>query len=167
MNSMNLNKACLHILDQLASFVEQIGAGDFDRPCETLSNATLGQHLRHTLEFFICFEQGFEQGTINYDKRSHDKLIETDKFIALSTKFIKRQAVKDDEIYLLFVGIMVVPEIVSVLSEAEKDFGREINYTVMTEEEFAFRKKNNDPFIWRFLKSPKILLVGNEEELLK
>lgn len=89
------------------------------------------------------------------------------KFIALSTKFVKRVAIKEDEIYLLFVGIMVVPEIVSVLADAEKQFGREINYTVMTEEEFAFRKKNNDPFIWKFLKSPKIMLVGAEDELLK
>ena len=51
---------------------------------------------------------------------------------------------------------MVVPEAASIVSEAEKQFGREINYTVMTEEEFAFRKKNNDPFIWRFLKQPKV-----------
>ncbi len=89
------------------------------------------------------------------------------KFIVLSTKFIKKQSIKDDEIYLLFVGIMVVQEIVTVIAESEKLFGREINYTVMTEEEFVFRKKNNDPFIWRFLKSPKIMLVGSEEDLLK
>jgi hypothetical protein len=37
----------------------------------------------------------------------------------------------------------------------------------MTESEFLFRKKNNDPFIWRFLKQPKIMLVGVEEELLR
>lgn len=89
------------------------------------------------------------------------------KFIALSTKFAKRKPIKEDEIYLLFVGIIVAPEIITIISEAEKDFGREINYTVMTEDELAFRKKNNDPFIWRFLKYPKIMLVGTEEELLK
>jgi hypothetical protein len=89
------------------------------------------------------------------------------KFIAMSTKFIKKISIKEDEIYLLFVGTIVVPEIVQIIAEVEKDFGREINYTVMTEEEFNFRKKNNDPFIWRFLKQPKILLVGQEEELLK
>ncbi len=89
------------------------------------------------------------------------------KFIALSTKFIKKTPIKDDEIYLLFVGITIVPEIVTIVGEEEKTFGREINYTVMTEEEFAFRKKNNDPFIWRFLKQPKIMLVGSEDDLLK
>src|SRR3989344_1162209 len=89
------------------------------------------------------------------------------KFIVISTKFVKQVSIKDDEIYLLIVGVVVVPEAASIVSEAEKQFGREINYTVMTEEEFSFRKKNNDPFIWRFLKQPKVMLVGNEDDLLK
>ncbi len=89
------------------------------------------------------------------------------KFIALSMKFPKKMFAKEDEIYLLFVGVVVVPEIIGIVSEVEKDFGREINYTVMNDEEFNFRKRNNDPFIWRFLKQPKIMLVGGEEELLK
>jgi len=89
------------------------------------------------------------------------------KFTALSMKFIKRIAIKEDEIYLLLVGIIVVPEVNAIIAEVEKEFGREINYTVMTEEEFAFRKKNNDPFIWRFLKQPKIMLIGTEEDFLK
>lgn len=89
------------------------------------------------------------------------------KFIALSTKFAKNIAIKDDEIYLLMVGIIVVAEVEAIISETEKSFGRPINYTVMTEDEFVFRKKNNDPFIWRFLKQPKIMLVGVEEELNK
>lgn len=89
------------------------------------------------------------------------------KYIALSTKFAKRQPIKDDEIYLLFVGMIVLPEVDSIIKEVEKTFGNPINYTVMTEEEFIFRKKNNDPFIWRFLRQPKIMLVGEEENLMK
>lgn len=89
------------------------------------------------------------------------------KYIAISTKFPKNIVIKEDEIYLLMVGIIVVAEVESIIAEAEKEFGRAINYTVMTEDEFTFRKKNNDPFIWRFLKQPKIMLVGSEEELNK
>jgi len=89
------------------------------------------------------------------------------KFIGLSLKFSKRISIKEDEIYLLLVGVIVVTEVATIVSEIEKEFGREINYTIMTEEEFAFRKKNNDPFIWRFLKQPKVMLVGSEDELLK
>jgi len=81
---MNLNHACSNILRQLADLIHQIRPDDFTRPVESLSHSTVGQHLRHTLEFFLCFQQGYEQGTINYDKRAHDKLIESDKFIALA-----------------------------------------------------------------------------------
>lgn len=81
---MSVTKACTNILNQLTDMVNQLTELDYDKPVDTLGNATLGQHLRHTLEFFICLEKGFEAGVINYDKRSHDKLIETDKFIALA-----------------------------------------------------------------------------------
>jgi uncharacterized damage-inducible protein DinB len=82
---MNISKACLLILNQLVDLIQQVHATDFTKPSATLSNSTVGQHLRHTLEFFICFEKGYQGGVINYDKRAHDKLIESDKFIALAT----------------------------------------------------------------------------------
>jgi DNA-binding transcriptional ArsR family regulator len=89
------------------------------------------------------------------------------KYIAISTKYAKKSPIKEDEIYILIVGTIVVPEVAAIVETHQKDFGREINFTVMPEDEFLFRKKNNDPFIWRFLKQPKIMLVGNEDELLK
>src|SRR5436190_1595125 len=81
---MQLTDACAQILDQLTDMIRQLSKRDFSRPSIALSNATLGQHARHTLEFFLCLEQGFRDGVVNYDKRSHDRLIETDKDIALS-----------------------------------------------------------------------------------
>lgn len=88
------------------------------------------------------------------------------KYIALSAKYATRTKISEGEIYLLFVGVVVIPEVVAIVSEEEKQFGSEINYTVMTEEELAFRKKNNDPFIWKFLRYSKIMIVGEEEGLL-
>ena len=81
---MTLQLACTNILSQLSSLINQVSEQDFTKPATSLSNSTLGQHMRHTLEFFICFEQGFDKGLINYDKRAHDKLIETDKFLAMA-----------------------------------------------------------------------------------
>ncbi|MFZ6035128.1 MAG: hypothetical protein ACOYUB_03190 [Patescibacteria group bacterium] len=89
------------------------------------------------------------------------------KYVAVSLKFSKNVIIKEDEIYLLFVGVVVIAEVEGIIHEAERTFGRPINYTVMTEDEFVFRKKNNDPFIWRFLKQPKVMLVGQEDDLLK
>jgi len=80
---MQLSRAAITILDQLSEAIEQINEADFCRPSVAL-NASIGQHLRHTLEFFICLEQGYEQGIINYDKRAHNKLMEIDKTIALN-----------------------------------------------------------------------------------
>lgn len=89
------------------------------------------------------------------------------KYIALSLKYSKRLPIRDDEVYLMFVGTIVVQEVQSTVANSEKVFGREINYTVMNEDEFIFRKRNNDPFLWRFLRQPKVMLVGSEDELLK
>lgn len=82
---MKLVLACSKILDQLADLVNAIQDDDFVKPSPALSQATIGQHIRHTLEFFICFEQGCRTGSINYDKRSHDKLIETERQVAFDT----------------------------------------------------------------------------------
>ena len=103
---MTLNGACVNILSQLTDLVDQIHERDYSKPAETLSRSTIGQHLRHTLEFFICLENGFDSGLINYDKRAHDKLIETDKFLALAaidriTDFINKL---DDKQLKLEVG---------------------------------------------------------------
>lgn len=81
---MELTKACSKILNQLADLVTQLNEQDFVKPAETLSNSTIGQHLRHTLEFFLCLQHGFDNGKINYDNRAHDKIMETDKEVALS-----------------------------------------------------------------------------------
>jgi hypothetical protein len=82
---MNPTNACCYILSQLNEMTNQLTDTDFVKPVESLGNSSIGQHLRHTLEFFICLKQGVEVGVINYDKRLHDKLIETDRNIALGT----------------------------------------------------------------------------------
>jgi Fe2+ or Zn2+ uptake regulation protein len=89
------------------------------------------------------------------------------KYIAVSSRFAKRLPIKEEEIYFLYVGVIVLKELEILMKKAEELFQAPINYTVMTEEEFVFRKKNNDPFIWRFLKQPKIMLVGDEESLMR
>ena len=81
---MDLMLACTNILKQLTDLLNQIRDEDFVKPATTLSDSTIGQHFRHTLEFFLCFENGYDKGVINYDKRSRDRLIETDRLIARS-----------------------------------------------------------------------------------
>lgn len=88
------------------------------------------------------------------------------KYFVMSMKFIHGIKIEEGEVYLLFVGVLVVPELAKIIAEQEKILNIEINYTVMNEQEFAFRKKNNDPFIWSFLKQPKIVILGKEDTLM-
>jgi uncharacterized damage-inducible protein DinB len=92
---MNLTQACTHILGQLSDLLQKLTPDEYGKPAVVLNNSTVGQHLRHTLEFFICLEQGASTGFVNYDNRGHDKLIESDKFIATAvinriSEFIQR-----------------------------------------------------------------------------
>lgn len=87
----------LNILGQLEAVFGSIGHSDFSRPVKALGGATLGQHLRHTIEFFICLEDGFHNGTVNYDKRAHDRRIETDRSVALlAIRSIRRFVTMND-----------------------------------------------------------------------
>ena len=73
MSAMNLTEACSNILSQLTELVDQIRESDFVKPAETLSHSTIGQHLRHTLEFFIrCLKLRleFKDGFCNAIKMS-------------------------------------------------------------------------------------------------
>lgn len=78
-----LIRACGTILDQLSDAVQQLTDAEFAQPSATLGGSSIGQHLRHTLEFFMCLEQGYDQGLVNYDRRAHDTKIETSKPTAL------------------------------------------------------------------------------------
>ncbi len=79
---MQLIYACDTILLQLARVVNQISDEDFIKPARSLGSSSIGQHLRHTLEFFTCLEQGLAGGVVNYDKRGHDRVIEQDRVLA-------------------------------------------------------------------------------------
>lgn len=67
---------------------------------------------------------------------------------------------------LLIVGNIVIPEVAAMVREEELRRGREIFFTPMTEEEFAFRKKKKDPFILDIISGSRIMIIGDEEELV-
>lgn len=89
------------------------------------------------------------------------------KFAMLSGRFLRGLPRKKNEVDLLAVGQVVLPQIASLVRAEEARRKREFNYTVMTEEELNFRKRRRDPFIIRILSGSRVMLIGNEEEMLK
>ena len=88
------------------------------------------------------------------------------KYAMFSGKFVRRLEKSPDEVDFLIVGTVVLPEVALLVRNEEARLTTEINYTVMTEEEFDFRKKRNDPFIKSILTGSRVILLGDEENLL-
>ena len=88
------------------------------------------------------------------------------KYAMFSGKFIRQMEKTPDDVDFLIVGTVVLPEVALLVRNEEARLKSEINYTVMTEEEFDFRKKRNDPFIKSILAGSRIVLLGDEESML-
>jgi hypothetical protein len=88
------------------------------------------------------------------------------KYAMFSGRFLRKMKEQPDEVDLLIVGSIVLPELALLVREEEKRLNAEINYTVMTEEEFDFRKKKRDPFIVSILSGSRVMLLGDEEAML-
>lgn len=88
------------------------------------------------------------------------------KFAMLSGKFARGTRDNPEDVDLLVVGTVVVPELSLIIREEEGKQKHEINYTVMTEEEFNFRKRRRDPFITSIIYGSRVMLIGDEEQLL-
>lgn len=88
------------------------------------------------------------------------------KFAMLSGGFIRGLSGSPSTVDLLIVGNVVIPELSNIVRTEEARRGNEINYTVMTEEEFSFRKRRRDPFILGILSGSRVMIVGDEEELV-
>lgn len=88
------------------------------------------------------------------------------KYAMLSGKFVRGIRENPEEVDLLIVGTVVLPELALLIREEESRRKHEINYTAMTEEEFNFRKKRRDPFIIGIVSGSRVMLVGDEEGIV-
>lgn len=89
------------------------------------------------------------------------------RFAMLSGRFARNLPGSPEKVDLLIVGNVVVAEVAALVREEELRRGREIFFTPMTEEEFVFRKKKRDSFILGILSGSRIMIIGDEEELLE
>jgi hypothetical protein len=88
-------------------------------------------------------------------------------FIMFSGRFVSRKdRRRDDDVDILVVGEVVLPELAAIIRKEESKRGKEINYTVMSKEEFDFRKKRRDPFLSGILSGSRIMIIGDEDDLV-
>lgn len=84
---MLLKKPIQNVFVQLSESLNQLTDAEYKQPSRVLFDATIGQHVRHIIELFLCLENGYASGIVNYEKRERDHRIETDKEFA--TRLLK------------------------------------------------------------------------------
>lgn len=72
MNLQSHKSALLEIKKLTILLSDQV----YSRPLDILSGSSIGQHMRHIVEFYTCLIAQHEQQVINYDLRTRNQLIE-------------------------------------------------------------------------------------------
>jgi DNA-binding transcriptional ArsR family regulator len=85
---------------------------------------------------------------------------------AMSGRFARGLPTKEGAVDLLVVGEIEINKLAELIRGAESELGREVNYTAMTKAELDFRKKRHDPFLLGILTDSRIMLIGEETDLV-
>lgn len=88
------------------------------------------------------------------------------KYAMLSGGYVRGLKPGPNDVELLLVGVVVLPQLSLIVKEQEAKLGREINYTVMSDEEYEFRKTRRDPFVIGLLEKSRVMLIGDEIEMI-
>lgn len=89
-------------------------------------------------------------------------------FVMFSGQFVRHEERKDpDQIDVLVVGDIVLPELANLVRQEETRRKTEINYSPMTKDEFEFRKSRRDPFILGILSGPRVMIIGSDLDFTK
>lgn len=73
------------VLQQGMMLLSEVDAVTYKTVAEAPHSASIGQHYRHVLDHFICLADGIAGGVIDYDRRSRNRELETNRDAARET----------------------------------------------------------------------------------
>jgi DNA-binding HxlR family transcriptional regulator len=86
------------------------------------------------------------------------------KFIALTGIFIGRPRIETD---VLFVGKISSAKLNRFLKQAEKFAEQEISYSILTPQEFEYRRLMNDRFVKNILENNPIIVIDKKSKVTR
>jgi len=137
-----------------------------------LQSENRGNRLYYSLNTTYVYFQELQQmvakdvGLGRKLRRLHRKL-GTLEFVMFSAKFVQGKRPRQDEVDILIIGDVVLPELQALIKEEEGRVQREINYAVFSSEEFKFRKTRRDPFVMDILFGSRVMVIGTEDEFVE
>jgi len=118
--------------------------------------------------YYNLLEMIIKSTGLGWEMIKHKTKLGKIKFVMFSGRFIRGIAPKNaNDIDALIIGNVVLPELSQLIKAEETKRQREVNYTVMTEEEFDYRKRRRDPFVVSILEGSRVMIIGDEEELVR
>lgn len=79
-----LQRTNLDLLLQLRNLLTIISYEAYSSPLTLLHGSSVGQHIRHTLEFYQCLFEQAPHGFVDYDARNRDLRLENDPDFSLA-----------------------------------------------------------------------------------
>lgn len=68
----------IRCLQQGIALLNEIDSADYTAVNPEVSSGTIGAHIRHNLDHFLCLINQLDSGRVNYDERARDEKIEID-----------------------------------------------------------------------------------------
>lgn len=102
---------------------------------------------------------------IEFDLRNVLSKIKNIECACIFGSFAKGIARTDSDIDLIIIGNPKRDRLADDVAKIEKQYQREINYQVYKKELFQKKKDSKNSFVLKLLKEPKIMIIGNENEI--
>jgi hypothetical protein len=81
-NNNMTRQAAIEVINQLRDLLNRLNPNEYTKNLAVLNESSIGQHVRHTIEFFQCLIKGSVTGIVDYDGRERNLLIETNLLFA-------------------------------------------------------------------------------------
>jgi len=131
---MQLKATSQTILNQIIDLTNQLSEAEYSAELDLLNGNSIGKHVRHVIEFFEILVSGSANGLINYDKRVHEPLYETDTKAAMEKiQFLLKgvDAISSNEELILEVSYSDTDEdAVKIKSSIERELAYNIEHSI-------------------------------------
>lgn len=115
-------------LTQLRYIIEQMSKEEYALKLPILNNASIGQHVRHVLEFYSCLSLALASGKVDYDKRERNLNLEHDPDAA--TGMIDKLCNMFGQANLNDFPLVNQIELKGITIQTDSSLGREMVYLI-------------------------------------
>ncbi len=128
---MNPKAGTQIITNQIQDLLSKMDNDVFCQPLTTFNGSSVGQHVRHVIDFYLCLIKGCDGTSIDYDKRIRNPLIEKDTRVAI-------EELKNISIAIQPLDIHAIVKVNSSFTDYEEEGNSQIPSSIGRELMYAY-----------------------------